>query len=225
MIFCVFLLTSFTFLLLSSICLLISFIFLLHSFTLLLICFILLLLSFNCLIFSFVFYFREFLTAWIISVLYWITKEKLFWKYISQRGKIQKKSFCNRISGDSLLIWKKVHLLTRGGLLIGGVLFARRTHANDTRRASLTRTLIMCLRNYFSTVQFLFLFCVSILLSQCYVCLGLFCVPSKRNAIRAAAAANNLCSSRLPLSVLPISPCATSVQLGSWIWADHFHSI
>ena len=166
MIFYVFLLTSFTFLLLSFICLLISF-FLLHSFTLLLICFVLLLLSFNCLIFSFVFYFREFFTAWIISVLYWITKEKLSWKYISQRGKIQKKSFCNRISGDSLLIWKKMHLLMRGGLLIGGVRFARRTHANDARRASLTRTLIMCLRHYFSTVQFLFLFCISILLSQC----------------------------------------------------------
>jgi len=105
-----------------------------------------------------------------------------------------------------------MHLLMRVGLLIGGVLFARRTHANDTRRASLTRTLIMRLRNYFSTVQFLFLFCISILLSQRYVCLGLFCVPSKRNAIRAAAAANNLCSSRLPLSVLPISPCATSIQ-------------
>jgi hypothetical protein len=82
-----------------------------------------------------------------------------------------------------------MHLLMRVGLLIGGVLFARRTHANDTRRASLTRTLIMCLRNYFSTVQFLFLFCIGILLSQRYVCLGLFCVPSKRNAIRAAAVA------------------------------------
>ena len=87
---------------------------------------------------------------------------------------MQKKSFCNGISGDSLLIWKKMHLLTRVGLLIGGVLFARRTHANDTRRASLTRTLIMFLRTYFSTVQFLFLFCISILLSQRYVCLGLF---------------------------------------------------
>ena len=85
----------------------------------------------------------------------------------------------------------------RGGLIIGGVLFARRTHANNTRRASLTRTLIMCLRNYFSTVQFLFLFCISILLSQCYVCLGLFCVPSKRNAIRAAAAAANNHAARI----------------------------
>jgi len=84
-----------------------------------------------------------------------------------------------------------MRLLMRGGLIIVGVLFARRTHANNTRRASLTRTLIMCLRNYFSIVQFLFLFCISILLSQCYDCLGLFYVPSKRNAIRAAAAANN----------------------------------
>jgi len=107
MIFCVFLLTSFTFLLLSFICLLISVIFLLHSFTLLLICLIFLLLSFNCLILSF---FREFLTAWIISVLYWITKKNFSWKYISQRGK-HTKTFCNRISGDSLLIWKEVHFL------------------------------------------------------------------------------------------------------------------
>ena len=89
----------------------------------------------------------------------------------------------------------------RGGLLIGGALFARRTHANDTRRASLTRILIMCLRNYVSTAQFLFLFCISVLLSQRYVCLGLFCILSKRNAI-SAAAANNLRSSRLRLFCL-----------------------
>ena len=51
--------------------------------------------------------FVSFFTAWIISVLCWISKEKLSWKYISQRNKIQKNHLVTGLVGTPYWFGKR----------------------------------------------------------------------------------------------------------------------